>query len=77
MDCDLKNILDNMKSPFWLEEIECIIVQLLSAIEFLHSKWYIQWDLKISNILYKEARIYIDNLGYILFYGELLLEIIN
>lgn len=40
-------------------------------------KWYIQWDLKISNILYKEARIYIDNLGYILFYGELLLEIIN
>lgn len=37
MDCDLKNILDNMKSPFWLEEIECIIVQLLSAIECLHS----------------------------------------
>lgn len=48
---DLKTLLENMASAFLVGEIKTIMLQLLSAIDFLHSNWIIHRDLKTSNLL--------------------------
>jgi cell division cycle 2-like protein len=48
---DLKTLLDNMTSAFQIGEIKTIMLQLLSAIDFLHSNWIVHRDLKTSNLL--------------------------
>jgi cell division cycle 2-like protein len=48
---DLKTLLDNMASAFQIGEIKTIMLQLLSAIDFLHSNWIVHRDLKTSNLL--------------------------
>ena len=48
---DLKTLLENMKSTFLPGEIKTIMLQLLSAIDFLHSNWIVHRDLKTSNLL--------------------------
>lgn len=70
MDYDLRYLIENMKYPFSLEEIKTIMFELLSAIEYLHSKWYIHRDLKSSNILYKSGRICIADFGSARKYGD-------
>ncbi|KAJ3357793.1 hypothetical protein HDU83_002921 [Entophlyctis luteolus] len=48
---DLKSLMDSMRSPFLQSEIKTLMLQLLSAVECLHSKWIVHRDLKTSNLL--------------------------
>jgi cell division cycle 2-like protein len=48
---DLKTLLDTMPSPFLQSEIKTLMLQLLSAVDHLHSNWIIHRDLKTSNLL--------------------------
>ncbi|KAG5678125.1 hypothetical protein PVAND_007824 [Polypedilum vanderplanki] len=48
---DLASLLDNLKKPFTESEVKCIIIQLLRGLEYLHSKYIIHRDIKVSNLL--------------------------
>jgi len=49
---DLKTCMKLSKQPFSTAEVKQLMMQLLSAMEHMHSKWYIHRDLKTSNLLY-------------------------
>ena len=48
---DLASLIDNMKVPFTESQVKCIMIQLLDGVEFLHQKYIIHRDLKVSNLL--------------------------
>jgi cell division cycle 2-like protein len=49
---DLKDLLSEKKSPFTSAEVKCLMRQLLSGVNYLHSNFVIHRDLKTSNLLY-------------------------
>eukprot|EP00752_Nemacystus_decipiens_P003660 g3374.t1 len=54
-DHDLKSVMRHMrhdKRYFTLGQVKSLVLQLLSATEFMHRHWYIHRDLKTSNLLY-------------------------
>merc|ERR1719487_2042593 len=48
----MAHIMDNIKYHFSESEVKCITMQLLSALAYLHGKWIIHRDIKLSNLLY-------------------------
>lgn len=48
---DLASVLDNMSQPFTESEVKCITLQVLKALKYLHSRFMIHRDLKVSNLL--------------------------
>ena len=48
---DLKTLQEEMQEPFLPSEIKTLLLQLGSAVEFLHDHWILHRDLKTSNIL--------------------------
>ncbi len=54
-DNDLKYCMGQKKNPFTLGDVKQLMIQLLSAVEHMHSKWYIHRDLKTSNLLYSNS----------------------
>ena len=58
---DLAKLIDEhyakySKSPFTLSETKCLTRQLFSAVGYLHERWIIHRDLKLSNLLYDKDR---------------------
>lgn len=52
-DHDLSTVMQKrMKQPFTIAEVKCLMIQLLSAVAYLHENWVIHRDLKTANILY-------------------------
>ena len=43
-----------MAQPFSEAEVKRIMLQLLSAVAFMHSRWILHRDLKMSNVLYTD-----------------------
>uniref|UniRef100_A0A1A9VQW0 Protein kinase domain-containing protein n=2 Tax=Glossina TaxID=44049 RepID=A0A1A9VQW0_GLOAU len=48
---DLASLLDNMAQPFSESEVKCIILQVLQGLKYMHSRYIIHRDLKVSNLL--------------------------
>ena len=48
---DLARLLDVGGARFQAGEVKCLLQQLLRGLAFLHSRWIIHRDLKLSNLL--------------------------
>ncbi|CAK0782912.1 hypothetical protein CVIRNUC_006107 [Coccomyxa viridis] len=48
---DLGQLVDAMPRPFSPSEVKCLMLQLLEAVNFLHSHWIMSRDLKLPNLL--------------------------
>ncbi len=51
MEHDLRSLLDDMRAPYAISEVKCLMLQLLSGVAYLHANWVLHRDLKTSNIL--------------------------
>ncbi|KAK4493674.1 hypothetical protein PRZ48_014859 [Zasmidium cellare] len=51
LEHDLKTLQEDMDEPFLPSEVKTLLLQLGSAVEFLHDHWILHRDLKTSNIL--------------------------
>ena len=64
MEMDLKDACDNLTEPLTQGELKHVMLQLLSAIECMHSHYYFHRDLKTSNILvHKSGKICVCDFG--------------
>ena len=46
--------MERVAQPFSEAEVKRIMLQLLSAVKFMHARWILHRDLKMSNVLYTE-----------------------
>lgn len=51
LEHDLKTLQEEMEEPFLPSETKTLMLQLGSAVDFLHTHWILHRDLKTSNIL--------------------------
>lgn len=70
-DNDLKHCMSLATQPFSTAEVKRLMLQLLSAMEHMHNKWYIHRDLKTSNLLYSNAgKLCVCDFGLARTYGS-------
>lgn len=70
-DNDLKHCMSLATQPFSTAEVKRLLLQLLSAVEHMHNKWYIHRDLKTSNLLYSNAgKLCVCDFGLARTYGS-------
>jgi cell division cycle 2-like protein len=71
LEHDLKTLQDDMQEPFMPSEIKTLLLQLGSAVEFLHEHWILHRDLKTSNILMNNrGEIKLADFGMARFCGD-------
>ncbi|KAL8952012.1 MAG: hypothetical protein Q9222_002058, partial [Ikaeria aurantiellina] len=71
LEHDLKTLQEDMLEPFLPSEIKTLLMQLTSAVEYLHSNWILHRDLKTSNILMNNrGQIKIADFGMARYYGD-------
>lgn len=68
---DLKTLLSTMRTPFLHSEVKTLMLQILSAVELLHSRWIIHRDLKTSNLLMNNrGQIKLADFGLARMFGD-------
>lgn len=68
---DLKTLLDDMREPFLPSETKTLLLQVISAVDFLHSHWIMHRDLKTSNLLLNNrGEIKLADFGMARFHGD-------
>ncbi|KAK2850662.1 hypothetical protein FQN49_005442 [Arthroderma sp. PD_2] len=68
---DLKSLLDEMREPFLPSETKTVLLQVMSAAEFLHSHWIMHRDLKTSNLLMNNrGEVKLADFGMARYYGD-------
>ncbi|PGH28684.1 CMGC/CDK protein kinase [[Emmonsia] crescens] len=71
LEHDLKTLLDDMLEPFLPSETKTLLLQIISATEFLHSHWIMHRDLKTSNLLMNNrGEIKLADFGMARYYGD-------
>lgn len=71
LEHDLKTLQEEMEEPFLPSEIKTLLLQLGSAVDFLHDHWILHRDLKTSNILMNNrGEIKLADFGMARFCGD-------
>ncbi|KAL1955494.1 hypothetical protein VTO42DRAFT_8520 [Malbranchea cinnamomea] len=71
LEHDLKTLLDDMREPFLPSETKTLLLQVISAVEFLHSHWIMHRDLKTSNLLLNNrGEIKLADFGMARYFGD-------
>lgn len=71
LEHDLKTLQEEMEEPFLPSEVKTLLLQLGSAVEFLHDHWILHRDLKTSNILMNNrGEIKLADFGMARFCGD-------
>ncbi|KAI5360740.1 Putative serine/threonine-protein kinase, active [Septoria linicola] len=71
LEHDLKTLQAEMEEPFLPSETKTLMLQLGSAVEFLHTHWILHRDLKTSNILMNNrGEIKLADFGMARFVGD-------
>ena len=71
LEHDLRTLQDEMQEPFMPSEVKTLLLQLASAIEYLHDHWILHRDLKTSNILMNNrGEIKLADFGMARFCGD-------
>ncbi|KAL8955618.1 MAG: hypothetical protein Q9193_006596, partial [Seirophora villosa] len=71
LEHDLKTLQEDMMEPFLPSEIKTLLLQLTSAVDYLHSNWILHRDLKTSNILMNNrGQIKIADFGMARYYSD-------
>lgn len=68
---DLKTLQEEMESPFVPSEVKTIMLQITSALQYLHDHWILHRDLKTSNILMSNrGEVKLADFGMARFLGD-------
>lgn len=71
LEHDLRTLQEEMEEPFLPSEVKTLLLQLGSAVEFLHNHWILHRDLKTSNILMNNrGEIKLADFGMARFCGD-------
>ncbi|KAL6718367.1 hypothetical protein ACLMJK_004456 [Lecanora helva] len=71
LEHDLKTLQEDMLDAFSPSEIKTLLLQLTSAVQFLHSNWILHRDLKTSNLLMNNrGQIKVADFGMARYYGD-------
>ena len=71
LEHDLKTLQEDMAEPFLPSEIKTLLLQLTSAVEYLHGNWILHRDLKTSNLLMNNrGQMKIADFGMARYYGD-------
>ena len=68
---DLKSLLSQMSEPFLPSEAKTLLLQLTSAVSYLHSHWILHRDLKTSNLLLNNrGRLKVADFGMARYFSD-------
>ena len=71
LEHDLKTLQEDMLDAFSPSEIKTLILQLSSAVDYLHSNWILHRDLKTSNLLMNNrGQMKVADFGMARYYGD-------
>ena len=71
LEHDLKTLQEDMLDAFSPSEIKTLLLQLTSAVDYLHSNWILHRDLKTSNLLMNNrGRMKVADFGMARYYGD-------
>lgn len=71
LEHDLKTLQEDMLDAFSPSEIKTLLLQLTSAVEYLHSNWILHRDLKTSNLLMNNrGQMKVADFGMARYYGD-------
>lgn len=71
LEHDLKTLQEDMLDAFAPSEIKTLLLQLTSAVDYLHSNWILHRDLKTSNLLMNNrGQMKVADFGMARYYGD-------
>ena len=71
LEHDLKTLQEDMLDTFSPSEIKTLLLQLTSAVEYLHDNWILHRDLKTSNLLMNNrGQMKVADFGMARYYGD-------